>query len=352
MPKAANRKPAPTKPAAKPAGTKAQQAAAHQGRTVPAEPKKPQLTGNTKTQTQVQPSQNRNLPAQRQSGGAVVDPSAVQHLPAHMRGDAGAGLAGIGSEDMEIPRLKLMQGLSPELQEFNDLRIGNFFHPAAEFIFNKPFLAVPIYTDKRYILWNPRESGGGILARADDAVHWSPQSGEFTVTLDKKDGGDEVTWKLAPTVQGSGLANWGTMNPNDPDSPPAATLMYNFLLAFPDEPDLMPAVMTFQRTSIGAGRKFLTKLKTQRAPIFGTIWEFSANEEHKNNNNWYTIGVKGAGLVEDEALYQQYRAMHEQFTGKGLSIKDIEGLQGDGGDDNTGQDGNGDGDDGGTRPTY
>lgn len=307
----------PVQQAVKSAPSRAAQAAQHQGRPPEANAPPPR--------TSVQPPPP-NSP--RSSVPAQVRPAL---LPAFMRNDADLGKENIHQQDMEIPRLKLMQGLSPELEQFDRLRPGHFFHPAAELIFDGPFRAVPIYMDVRYILWRPRESGGGILARADDGIHWSPSSGEFTVQLDKKDGGHTVTWRLAPTVQQSGLANWGTLNPDDPNSPPAATLMYNFLLAFPDEPDLLPAVLSFQRSSIKIGRRFNTKLKTVRAPLFGTVWEFSAvKDPNASGNNFFNIDVKGAGLVEDQGLYEQYKGLYESVSNKGLSIKDIEGLQDDG----------------------
>ena len=293
--------------------TKAAQAASHQKRPAPAEERRP---------AQARPTQ---APAVHR---AAPPPAAVQSLPEFMRQDADLGKENISKDDIEIPRLKLMQGLSPELQEFDDLKAGFFFHPAAEYIFDGPFRAVPVFMDKRYILWRPRDAGGGILARADDGVHWSPAQGKFTVQLDKKDGGDSVTWTMAKTVQESGLNNWGTLNPADPNSPPAATEMYNYLLAFPDQPDLMPAVLSFQRSSIKVGRRFNTKLKTVRAPIFGTIWEFRAAEDSNNRGqSFFNIDVRSAGLITDSNLYQQYRSMYETFSQRGLAIKDIEGLQ-------------------------
>jgi hypothetical protein len=309
---AAGKKPAP-KPASRPAPSRAAQAAAHQGRAAP------------RSEEREDPAPRTQVPATRPEAPL---PAAAMSLPDFMRRDADRGKENIDQSDMEIPRLKLMQGLSPELQEYDGLRAGFFFHPAAEFIFDKPFRAVPLFMDKRYILWNPRDSGGGILARADDGVHWSPAKGEFTVKLDKKDGGDTVTWKLAPTVQASGLANWGTMNPNDPNSPPAATLMYNFLLAFPDEPDLLPAVLSFQRSSIKNGRRLNTKLQTVRAPLFGTVWEFSSKPDtNSNGQDFFNIDARGAGLVEDQDMYMQYRSLYESMTKQGLKIKDIETLQ-------------------------
>lgn len=261
-------------------------------------------------------------PSSRTPTAPTRDQSDV--APSFMQDDIGKGAEGLGQEDLELPRIKLIQGVSPELQEFDDLRAGSFLHTANEHIFSGSFKAVPIYVDRRYMLWNPREAGGGILARADDGVHWSPANREFTVKLDRKDGGATVKWKTAKTVQESGLANWGTMDPNNPDSAPAATLMYNYLLGFPENPELMPAVMTFQRTSIAAGRKFNTKLKTVRAPIYGTLWEFSSYVDSRNGQDFHNIRVSGAGFLTDKGLYDEYKHLNESYISRGMTIKDLE----------------------------
>lgn len=312
-------KPAPARAAAG-GDRRAAAAAQHQGRA--AEPAPQRNPGNS-------PGQQRNVPAVTRSA-PPMDPTTMANVPAHMRADMDAGKSAIGHEDMEIPRLKLMQGTSKELENYNELRSGNFFHTAAEEIFAEPFRAVVIFMERKYLLWRPLESGGGILARADDGVHWSPSSGEFEVKLDKKDGGHTVKWRVASTVEQSGLAKWGTMNPNDPNSPPAATLMWNYVLAFPDQPDLMPAVLTFQRTSIKEARRLNTKIKTVRTPLFGSIYEFASYEDNNAaSQRFYNISVRGAGLVEDENLYEQYKALHQQFVNIGLNIKDIESTQED-----------------------
>ncbi len=286
-----------------------------------------------------EPERRASVPAAPRQSTAVAAPS--ENLPAHMQSDAGMGKEGIGQGDMDMPRLKLMQGLSKELTLYDDLRAGNFFHTATETIFDDEFIrVVPIYLDRQFILWRPLESGGGILARAPDGVHWQPSKGEFKVKLDKKDGGHEVTWKLAPTVQESGLANWGTHYPGDNNSPPAATLMYNFLLAFPDYPDLMPAVLTFQRSSIKHGRKFMTKLKTVRTPLFGSVFRLQSTEDHNSaNQNYFNMSMTGDGVVQDKAMYDYYKDMHLSLTKSGLNIRDVDSLQdepdtgGKGGDD-------------------
>jgi hypothetical protein len=254
-----------------------------------------------------------------------------ENLPAFMQDDMGAGTEGMSQEDMEIPRLKLMQGLSPELQEINELRAGMFYHSAADHIFDGPFLAVPLLVDKRYVLWRPRDSGGGILARADDSVHWFPADQDFEVTLDRKDGGHKVIWRTAKTVKQSGLAEWGSMNPNDPKSPPAATLMYNYLLAFPEYPDMVPAVFTFQRSGIKAARKLNTKIKTIKAPIYGVVYEFkSVMDDDGRGNDFFNVQAQAYGRVTDEEVYAMYKGIHEAYSDKGMNIRDLESAQDEG----------------------
>lgn len=309
MAKTATKAKTPPKPAPRPA---AQRSAP----TAPANRKAPE------------PAEERraNQVATRQSSTALSE--AAANLPAHMREDMGMGKENISQEDMDIPRLKLIQGLSKELTLYDGLKAGNFFHTATEAIFDDSIRVVPLLLDKQYILWRPLEDGGGILARASDGVHWQPSAGEFEVKLDKKDGGHKVKWKLARTVQESGLANWGTMNPNDTNSPPAATLMYNFLLAFPDEPDMMPAVLTFQRSSIKIGRKFMTKLRTVRTPLFGSVFKLSSFVDHNSaNQDFHNISIVGDGLVEDTDLYNAYKEMHLAMKSKGLNIRDVDSLQ-------------------------
>lgn len=285
-----------------------------------------------------------SVPATVKPRNEVADPS-LANVPAFMQQDVGMGLDKIGNEDLDVPRLKLIQGISPELQEFNDLRAGHFFHTSAEMIFDEPFRVVPIYVQKEYILWNPLDSGGGILARAADAIHWSPSTGEFDVKLDKSQGGAKVKWTLKPTVAQSGLANWGTQNPGDKDSPPAATLMYNFLFGFPDHPELMPAVYSFQRSTIKIGRKFLTKLKTVRTPIFGTVYSMTSTDMGPDSKTYKVPVITGVGLVDSEAMYNDFKAMHESFSVKGLNIKDIDSLADEDGKNDTDE-----GDDG--KPKY
>lgn len=257
----------------------------------------------------------------------AVKESNQMTLPGFMTEQVGLGTEALDASSVEVPRIKLLQALSPELTEYNSVKAGSFFHSLMEQDLGTTVRITPIYVDSRYILWRPRESGGGILARADNGINWSPPNTEFLVKLK---GGQEVKWKTATTVAQSGLDRWGSSNPADSSSPPAATRMFNIVATFPDFPDMPPAVITLQRAAIKVARRFIGKLKITRAPSFGLIFEMSSVEDRNAAaQKYFNFAFKGAGHVEDKSEYERNFEYYKYFKAQGIQVKDIEDAQND-----------------------
>lgn len=245
-------------------------------------------------------------------------------IPAFMKDQIGLGTESLGMSDVETPRIKLMQLISPELSEIDGIKAGEFWHTLAERNLGNSVRVCPIYVDQRFLLWRPRNSGGGILARADDGIHWNPAGAEFDVQLKS---GAKVKWRTAPTVAQSGLDKWGSENPNDPNSPPAATRMYCMVVTFPDHSDLPPAVVTLQRAAIKVARRFIGKMKITRAPSFGLVFEMKSTREKGTEGDFYNYAFTGKGLLEDEDTYRQNYELYLYFKAEGVKVKDLEGAQ-------------------------
>ena len=243
--------------------------------------------------------------------------------PDFMKGMAGQGVENVGSQDIETPRLKLLQAVSPELETYDEAKQGMFWHTVADQALAAPLRIVPIYVDIRAILWKPRWDGGGILARADDGINWVPPNASFEVHANKGDK-KTVTWTTKPTVAESGLLDWGSSNPEDPNSQPAATRMQTIVVALPDYPELGVAVLTLQRSGIRVGKKFLGKLKLMGVPSFGTYFNMGAVKEGDGQESYYNYSFSAAGFVSSAEEFAQYKALYEQFKEMGLQIKDLE----------------------------
>lgn len=248
-------------------------------------------------------------------GGAVA-------VPDWMKDKAGKGTENLTSSDIEMPRLKLLQGISEELTIFDGVKSGEFFHTLAERALGSKLEFIPLYQEKCYVLWRPRKpiDQGGILARSDDGINWNQGADQsFNVKIDKK--GTTVTWKTGKTVEGSGLANWGTFDPTDPNSQPAATLCYKIAVLLPEFKDLGPMAMLLQRSAVKPTKKLLGKFKMSGAPIFGHRIIMESFVDNGAGGDFNNYRFTSNGFVADKAECDFYEMLHEQFKKTGVKTK-------------------------------
>ncbi len=243
--------------------------------------------------------------------------------PAFMQGHAGEGLEYVETNDIELPRLKLIQPLSPEKEADPDLRDGEFYHSILEKSLGKELAIVPIDVRKAYILWAPRHMSLGILATSFDGRYWSPPNGSWEVTLSKDDN-KPVTWKTKPTVAESKLAEFGSSNPMDSKSRPAATLIYNVLCLLPDHLDLGPCFVSLQRSGIKVAKKLLAKLKilttAQQIPVYGCLLKMRSTLMKSDGNSFQGYAFENNGFVKDEKLFKLAQDTYKGFAGKNLKV--------------------------------
>jgi hypothetical protein len=88
--------------------------------------------------------------------------------------DAGAGLENITQEDLVIPRLKLAQALSPQVQKhegtfIEGINVGDIFNTVSNEFWSgeKGITVVPVAYKRVFLEWGP-ERGGGLIATYDD----------------------------------------------------------------------------------------------------------------------------------------------------------------------------------------
>lgn len=231
----------------------------------------------------------------------------------------------------EHPRIILLQGQSTQVQKLG-MRVGDFFHTVLEESLGNEIDIVPISMKKQFILWNPRHDGGGILARAEDGVHWEPANTSFCVKI-FKDSDEKVIWRTANTVKESGLDLWGSSYSKDPTSQPAATEMYTFLCAFPENPELGLALISFQRTQIKTARKWLTAIKLARygafsIPPFAQKYRMRSVEDMKKGHDFKNIKlIKIGHILEDKELLEWYANLYERYGKTALSIGSLDQHQ-------------------------
>lgn len=264
-------------------------------------------------------------------------------VPAHLQGGKSNRIGNVDQTDLIIPRVKLLQAISPEVTEHNNAKAGEFWHTIASESLGKTLRAIPILMKKSYVLWSPRNDDRGILARANDGLNWDMPAGtEFTVK--PKNSPHPVTYKLGRTVHervdgNPALSEFGSSIPGDPNSPPAAALTYQFMWYFPDFPDMSPAIIINTRSSVKPAQLLLSKIDQRPVDHFGQVYDISVKQEKGAEGPFFNYSYTSAGYAtEDEFaitkhLFERFSSLEWRANNEDAGDDDISsvGGRGDGG---------------------
>lgn len=244
----------------------------------------------------------------------AVQETADDKMPAYLANVKDTSGDNFDASDVSIPMVKLLQGLSDECKTFSSAQNGHFWHTGADMAVGPEFKFVIASRRKKYLLVAPIEDGQGVLARSDDAKTWD-RTGTWEIKIDKK---TKATWTIDDLdVEKSGLTEWGTSDPSDSNSPPAATLVYEYLVLLPDHLDLGPAVVSLARSAIRKAKKGLNdKIQLHRnngRPIQSLVFVAKSVEEQSpagTYNNWSFT----SGGFASESVYTQATEISKMLT--------------------------------------
>ena len=246
-------------------------------------------------------------------------------VPAFMEEDASVGKESIGKDDVVLPRLSLCQGLSPQVED-KRATLGQFWHNIEERGFDGPLNIVAVAHHKRFVLFDPqRGDGGRILARASDGVNWDVKE-DFTVNIAVKGKPENVVWSTkAGTVSASGLASWGSSDPSDSGSPPAATEVHSYICVDVDNMDRGPFVIDMQRSANKVAKAWNSKILAAKAPIFGQVYSLTSESVTGPSGGFQQWKIAGAGFVKTQELYDQLKEQSEKMREHKLADAPPEG---------------------------
>lgn len=234
-----------------------------------------------------------------------------QQLPDHLRGlGKTARIGNVDKTDIIIPRVKLLQAISGEVTTFDNAKAGEFWHTIAEAPMGSPLVGIPIVIRKTYALWSPRNDDRGILARAQDAIHWDQPGAEFTVK--PKGSPKPITYKLGKTVQENGMDQFGSSIPEDPNSAPAASLTYHVMWWFPMFRDYSPAIIINTRSSVKKAKMLISKIELRPVNHYAQKFAISSVQEQGEEGPFYNYVYTSDGFADKEqyetaeALYKKY----------------------------------------------
>ena len=198
--------------------------------------------------------------------------------------------------DLIIPRVKVIQALSPERKEklcaegeiINSLTLDKL----------NGRVFIPVFKFNNNIEWKPRADGGGILCIARDGKVGTHSDG---------------TTKLCAACKRNEFDNTKTGK----ESVPKCNKYFDFFGFMAGE--RIPLVLSFAKTNYSEGKKLysLAKVTMQNMWNFG----YTLNEKlvAKGGNEWYIINIAAAGPSTQEdrdyalSVYKMFRANDFKF---------------------------------------
>lgn len=267
-------------------------------------------------------------------------------LPAYLQGFKGpTGAEDIRNENVTIPRMKIGQDMSPEVQEGGVARGDFFLNVSGEVISNQgarlPFIILA--RNVEIILWRPKKDGGGILARAREVetangwrYEWDKPNQSFDV---KVEGLVKVTWKIGryadektlECVDGmKSVLDWGSEVPADKDSKKAATDHHNFVVALPTMGDLVCA-LSLSRTATSKAKDLNASIKMSAAkgvPVPAQCYTVETIEKpvpQGGSGTYFNYKFRPAGFLQDQAAYLRYQAMADSFKDQNIVVDHSDG---------------------------
>jgi hypothetical protein len=77
-----------------------------------------------------------------------------------------------------------------------------------------------------------------------------------------------------------------------------------------------------QRTAEKSARELLTKIRLDKAPLYGQVYRLSSAQTSGPSGDFYNYSFSKNGHVQELELYQQTQALYESFRGKALKVDD------------------------------
>lgn len=200
--------------------------------------------------------------------------------------DTGRGSEGISTDDLSLPRLSIIQDLSPQRKKGKDEYIegaeeGMVFNTASNQLFTRPIIVVPCYFRAEYVAWKDRDAGGGFGAAFDteeEAERW----------ISEQDQPD--MWDVSYTHQHFCIM----VHPHHT----------------PEKPALEDVVISMSRSQLKPSRKWNTNIQQSGGDRFSRAYRLSVVSDRSEKGEFYNWKTEQIGFCPKD-IFERAEQVYE-----------------------------------------
>ena len=226
----------------------------------------------------------------------VASQTALADRPSYM-GEESRGSEEVTIQDITIPRLSMVQDLSPQRKKNNAEYIegceeGMTFNTVTNELYADPVIFVPVYFRLEWLVWKHRDAGGGlqgVCANQEEAVALvaaHPLAGQTTEK-------GEPVLEIQDTAQHFGLL----LDPNSPAEDPRATEI----------------VVSMSKSQLKPSRQLNSQVRIAGGDRFERYYRLSAVQVDGARGEYYNWKVEQLGFVA-EKVFAQAEALYESVV--------------------------------------
>ena len=218
--------------------------------------------------------------------------------------DSGAGFEEVTSSDLQIPFLRIIQALSPQLKKNDPAYIegagqGDIFNTVTNKVWDAEdgVIVLPVFFQMKFLEFVPRNQGGGFLGELP------VNSNEVHTAVRDKDSGMELLTngnELVPTAQ-------------------------HYIKIVHEDGNLENAIVDMKKTQLKKSRLWLSMMMMQKhngstLPSFANTYRLKSVEDGNDKGSWGSWSISLEGQVPSLEAYNDCKELHGSIASGELQI--------------------------------
>lgn len=197
--------------------------------------------------------------------------------------DGNRGSEEVSSNDITLPRLQIIQDLSPQHKKnkpeyIQDAEVGDFFNTASNELYKDEVMVIPVYFRTEYVIWKDQKAGGGFFGAFDTEAEAVNEVKKLIQDGENRDDLEIVDTSVHYVI----LVKGGTAN----------------------EPIMEQAVISMSKSQQKVSRNWNTMIKMAGGDRFSRVYTLSVVEDaNKAGQEFMNWKVKPKGYVS-KAMYE------------------------------------------------
>jgi hypothetical protein len=223
---------------------------------------------------------------------AKVKGTAVAAAPAYIKKGGGRGNEAVQTSDVIIPRIEVVQALSPCLKKQDPAfiagsEVGDLFNSVTRKLYGPSVTVIPVLFTKEYLVWRDRKKGGGFRG-----AH--------------------------PTVQ---EANARIAEEQKPEEFEAMETAQQLVLVVNEDGTTDEAVISMSRTKLKVSRQWNSLIRLNGGDRFSRAYTlFSTDDSNANGDDFKNFGIQ----LLDFPTEAQYKAAEKLYESIKTGARKVE----------------------------